>query len=137
MKAPRCVAAAGLGLLLAAFPAGAHHSFSVEYDAKKPVNFEGVVTKIEWTNPHARVYVDVTDAAGKVASWNLELASPSALARNGWSSRTLKTGDKVKVQGFEGRAANTYRVNATSIVLPSGRSLFSGSADDGSPQPNR
>jgi hypothetical protein len=138
MKAPRSVAAAaGLGFLLAAVSAGAHHSFSVEYDAKKPVSFEGVVTRIEWTNPHARVYVDVADATGKVATWNLELASPSALARNGWSSRTLKAGDKVKVQGFEGRAANTFRVNATSIVLPSGKSLFSGSADDGSPQPNR
>lgn len=137
MKAPRCVAAAGLVVLLASVPAAAHHSFSVEYDASKPVSFEGVVTRIEWTNPHARVYVDVTDTAGKVATWNLELASPSALARNGWSSRTLKVGDKVKVQGFDGRAANTYRMNATSIVLPSGRSLFSGSADDGSPQPGR
>ncbi len=134
MKASPRVLAAGLGLLLAAVPLSAHHSFSVEYDAKKPVNFEGVVTRVEWTNPHARVYVDVAEAGGAAKSWNLELASPSALARNGWSSRTLKAGDKVKVQGFEGRAANTYRVNATSIVLPSGKSLFSGSNDDGSPQ---
>ena len=134
MKATPRVLAAGLGLLLAAVPLSAHHSFSVEYDAKKPVTFDGVVTRVEWTNPHARVYVDVAEAGGAVKSWNLELASPSALARNGWSSRTLKAGDKVKVQGFEGRAANTYRVNATSIVLPSGKSLFSGSNDDGSPQ---
>ena len=132
MNATRSVLAVGLSLLLAA-PIYAHHSFSVEYDANKPVTFEGVVTKIEWTNPHARVYVDVAGTGGAVNNWNLELASPSALARNGWSSRTLKTGDKVKVSGFEGRAANTYRMNATSIVLPSGKSLFSGSADDGSP----
>ena len=137
MKPSRGVLAAGLGLLLGAAPLYAHHSFSVEYDASKPVAFEGVVTKIEWTNPHARVYVDVAEAGGAVKTWNLELASPSALARNGWSSRTLKAGDKVKVSGFEGRAANTYRVNATSIVLPSGKSLFSGSADDGSPSPGR
>jgi hypothetical protein len=63
-------------------------------------------------------------------TWNLELASPSALARNGWSSRTLKTGDRVKVEGFEGRAANTYRMNATSIVLLDGRALLAAAAED-------
>jgi hypothetical protein len=124
------ISAVILGLFLTAIPVVAHHSFSVEYDANKPVAFEGVVTKVEWTNPHARVYVDVTDGKGGVRNWNLELASPSALGRNGWSSRTLKVGDRVKVDGFEGRAINTYRLNAKSIVLPDGRSLFSGSADD-------
>jgi hypothetical protein len=73
----------------------------------------------------------VADGKGGNVNWNLELASPSALARNGWSSRSLKVGDKVKVDGFEGRAANTYRLNAKSIVLPDGRSLFSGAGDDG------
>jgi hypothetical protein len=116
-------------MLLAAVPLAAHHSFSVEYDAKKPVSFSGVVTKVEWTNPHARIYVDAADAKGEMHNWNLELASPSALARNGWSSRTLKVGDKVSVDGFEGRVENSWRVNAKSIVLPDGRSLFSG-ADD-------
>jgi hypothetical protein len=123
------VVAAVSALLVTVAPLAAHHSFSVEYDANKPVSFSGVVTRVEWTNPHARVYVDAPDARGEMHTWNLELASPSALARNGWSSRTLKVGDKVKVDGYEGRAANTYRVNAKSIVLPDGRSLFSG-ADD-------
>jgi hypothetical protein len=131
MKVKVGIVVAGFGLMCAAAPAVAHHSFSVEYDASKPVSFQGVVTKVEWTNPHARVYVDVSDGKGGVQNWNLELASPSALARNGWSSRTLKVGDRVKVDGFDGRAANTYRLNAKSIVLPDGRSLFSGSADDG------
>ena len=131
MRVYLAVFAAALGLFLSAASLVPHHSFSLEYDANKPVAFEGVVTKVEWTNPHARVYVDVTDPKGAVRNWNLELASPSALARNGWSSRTLKAGDKVKVEGFEGRAENTYRMNAKSIVLPDGRSLFSGAADDG------
>jgi hypothetical protein len=125
------IGAAILALCATAIPVSAHHSFSVEYDASKPIAFEGVVSKVEWTNPHARIYVDVTDAGGASHTWNLELASPSALARNGWSSRTLKVGDRVKVDGFEGRAANTYRMNAKSIVLPDGRSLFSGAAEDG------
>jgi hypothetical protein len=113
-------------------PLLAHHAFTVEYDANKPITLKGaVVTKIEWTNPHARVYVDAPDPKGATVNWNLELASPSALARNGWTSRTLKVGDKVTVDGFLGRAEGTNRVNAKSIITPDGKSLFSGSADDG------
>ncbi len=130
MRVQSAVMSAIAAVLAAIVPLAAHHSFSVEYDANKPVSLSGAVTRIEWTNPHARVYVDATDAKGELRNWNLELASPSALARNGWSSRTLKVGDKVKVDGFEGRAQDTYRVNAKSIVLPDGRSLFSGAADD-------
>jgi hypothetical protein len=120
---------ATVGLVFAVAPLAAHHSFSVEYDINKPVSFSGVVTKVEWTNPHARIYVDAPDAKGQMHTWNLELASPSALSRNGWSSRTLKTGDKVSVDGYEGRVENSYRVNAKSIALPDGRSLFSGVDD--------
>lgn len=131
MKAKLGILVAGLGLFCSGVPVVAHHSFALEYDPNKKVTFEGVVTKVEWTNPHARVYVDVTDAKGTVKNWNLELASTSALARNGWTSRSVKVGDKVKVEGFEGRASNTYRSNVTSMVLADGRSLFSGSATDG------
>src|SRR5581483_6711521 len=70
----------------------AHHSFAAEYDVKKPVTLKGTVTKVEWTNPHARFYIDVKDESGNVTNWNLELASPNVLVRNGWSRHTLKEG---------------------------------------------
>ena len=121
--------AAVLAVVGSGVPAAAHHAFSLEYDAAKPVKFEGVVTKVEWTNPHARIYVDVPEA-GKTVNWNLELASLSALVRNGWTRTSVKVGEKVKVEGFEGRGANTYRLNATVIMTADGRSLFSGSAGE-------
>lgn len=110
----------------------AHHSFSSEYDGTKTFKVSGVVSKVEWTNPHVRFYVDVSEADGKVVTWNMELASPSALARNGWSSRTLKVGDKVTVDGYPGKVVET-RGNARSVLLADGRSLFAGTADDSDP----
>jgi len=121
--------AGGLSILCSGGALLAHHSFSSEYDAAKTFKISGVVTKVEWTNPHVRFYVDVTDAGGKVTSWNMEVASPSALARNGWSSRTLKVGDKVTVEGYSGKVVET-RGNAKSVLLADGRSLFAGAADD-------
>lgn len=110
----------------------AHHSFSTEYEGSKTFNLKGVVSKVEWTNPHVRFYVDVVEESGKPATWNMELASPSALARNGWTSRTLKVGDQVTVQGYAAKVA-PYRGNARSVVLADGRSLFGGAADDNGP----
>jgi hypothetical protein len=110
----------------------AHHSFTTEYDGSKTFNLKGSVSKVEWTNPHVRFYVDVTDANGKVETWNMELASPSALARNGWTSRTLKVGDVVSVQGYAAKVA-PLRGNARSVVTADGRSLFGGAADDNGP----
>lgn len=113
----------------------AHHSFTTEYDGTKTFNVKGTVSKVEWTNPHARFYVDVTDASGKVATWNMELASPSALARNGWTSRTLKVGDTVTVTGYAAKVA-ANRGDAKSVLLADGRSLFGGAADDSAPGAN-
>lgn len=128
MKRTLSVVVTGLALL-GSGTALAHHSFSSEYDGEKAFKITGVVSKVEWTNPHVRFYVDVKESDGKLTSWNLELASPSALARNGWNSRTLKVGDEVTVQGYSGKAVAT-RGAARSVVVADGRSLFAGSADD-------
>lgn len=88
-------------------PALAHHSFSSEYDANKKVKLTGVVTDVAWTNPHMRVYVDVTDASGKVTNWNLELTSPNSVRRQGWGRNDLKAGDKVILEGYAGKIVET------------------------------
>jgi hypothetical protein len=88
-------------------PALAHHSFSSEYDANKKVKLSGVVTDVAWTNPHMRVYVDVTDASGKVTNWNLELTSPNSVRRQGWGRNDLKAGDKVIFEGYAGKVVET------------------------------
>lgn len=129
MKTKFGVLAAGFSLFCSAVPVVAHHSFAAEYDANKPVSLKGVVTKFEWTNPHARFYVDVTDEKGSVTNWNFELASPSALGRNGWTSRSLKVGEQVMVTGFGAKSA-AHRVNAKSVILSDGRSLFTDARDD-------
>ena len=132
MKAKLAVVATVVGLLGSSAALIAHHSFSNEYDATKTFSVKGSVSKIEWTNPHVRFYVDVTDEAGKVKTWNFELASPSALVRNGWTSRTLKVGDEIAIQGYAAKVAPN-RGNARSVVTADGRSLFAGAADDKAP----
>ena len=132
MKAKFASLAAGIGLLVSATPVLAHHSFAAEYDASKPVNFKGVVTKVEWTNPHARFYVDVKDASGKVTNWNFELASPNVLVRQGWTRRALKEGDEITVSGSMAKDG-AHLANARSVTLADGRKVFARSADDGAP----
>jgi hypothetical protein len=115
---------------LAAVPASAHHSFAAQYDASKPVTLTGTVTKVEWTNPHARFYIDVKDADGKVVNWNFELASPNYLKRAGWSSTSLKEGDEVTVEGSLARSGANM-ANARTVRLPDGSLVFARSAADG------
>jgi hypothetical protein len=115
-------------LLAAALPAAAHHSFAAEYDASKPVNLHGSVTRIEWTNPHARFYIDVKEADGSVTHWNLELASPNVLVRQGWTRNSLKIGDEITVSGSMAKDGSKM-ANARNVTLASGKRVFAGSPD--------
>jgi len=130
MRAKWSVLVAGLALLVPAVPVLAHHSFEAEYDSKKPMEIHGVVTKLEWTNPHARFYVDVKDDSGKVTNWNFELGSPNVLIRQGWHRDSLKVGDQVTVEGYMAKDG-TNLANARRVTLADGRKVFAGSNIEG------
>jgi uncharacterized protein DUF6152 len=119
------------GLMAAAVPGFAHHSFSAEYDRSKPISLKGTVTKVEWMNPHARFYVDVKDDGGKVTNWEFELGSPNGLMRSGWTRNSLKIGEVVSVNGSRAKDGSNL-VNASSVAFDDGKKVFSGvsSADD-------
>src|SRR4030095_3113393 len=95
----RVVGAVALSLQLSS-TIDAHHSFSAQYDSSKPVEMRGTGTKVEWTNPHARLYIDVRDDKGEIANWNFEMASPNILVRNGWKQNTVKIGDQITRRGY-------------------------------------
>ncbi len=125
---------ATVGLILLASPAVAHHSFAAEFDGGKRLNFEGVVTKVEWTNPHTFFFVDVKEDGGHVVNWAFETAGPNLLARLGWRRDSLKVGDRVTVIAYP--AWDGARIaSARAVVLADGHKVFAGSQVDGGPRP--
>ena len=118
--------AAGLGLMLAV-PVFAHHSFAAQYDRDKPITLVGPVTKVDWINPHARFFVDVKDANGKVINWEVELAAPAMLMRRGWTRSSLKLGESVTVSAFLAKDGSNL-ANASTVTLVDGRKVFAGSS---------
>jgi hypothetical protein len=112
--------------LLAALPLWAHHSFGAEYDANRPLNLTGVVTKVEWTNPHSHFYLEVKDSDGGVATWKLEGFPPNVLYRSGWKRNvTLKAGDTVTVTGWRARDGGEWG-HSREVTFQDGRKLYFG-----------
>lgn len=123
----------GFALLLATPPTQAHHSFSAQFDAQKPLKMTGTVTSVEWQNPHSWFYLDVKDETGAVTNWGFELASPNLLLRKGWTRTTLEVGHVVTVEGFHAHD-DSNTANARVIVLAStGKTLLGGSSQGSTP----
>ena len=127
MKKHGLIGLAILGCVVAGAPLHAHHSFAAEYDANKPVSITGTVTKLEWMNPHARFYVDVKEADGKLTHWNFELGALPVLIQQGWRRDSLKVGDVVTVEGARAKDGSTT-ANARVVKLADGRRVFAGSS---------
>ena len=113
----------------AAAAALAHHSFQAQYDADKPIELTGTVTELQWTNPHARLYIDVKGEDGTVVNWDLELGPPTTLMRQGWRRDSLQPGTVVTVSGFLSRDEE-HLANARTVKLSDGRQVFAGSSFD-------
>ena len=131
-----CFILAAIGLVVTTVPMNAHHAFSAEFDAKTPVKLRGVVTKMEWINPHSWIHIDVKDPNGKVTPWMVEGGAPNALLRRGFTKNSLPVGTEVLIEGYQAKDGS-MRANGRDITLPDGKKLFVGSSGTGAPSDGR
>ncbi len=132
MRAKVAVVLAVGGVVLAAVPLWAHHAFSAEFDANRPIRLEGTVTTMEWINPHAWIHLDVTKPDGTVESWMIEGGTPNTLFRRGFTKDSLLPGTEVIVEGFQAKDGS-LKGNGRDVTLPGGEKLFLGSSGTGAP----
>jgi hypothetical protein len=118
---------------LCAWPVMAHHSFAAEFDASQTITLKGIVTRVDWTNPHVWFYINVKDEAGTVTRWGLEMGAPHQLQTRGWLRESMKIGDEVTVQGSLARDG-TKRANARTVTTSDGRKLGAASSEGNPPQ---
>jgi hypothetical protein len=126
------VSITALSVVFAAVPLTAHHAFTAEFDAQQPITLHGTVTKVEWTNPHAWINLDVKGEDGQVVAWRVEAGAPNALLRRGFTKNYLPPGAEIVVQGFKAKDGSN-RANGSNVTTPDGKKLFLGSSGTGSP----
>src|SRR5262245_11317035 len=127
MRKTGFVGAVATVLLSVAIPALAHHAFSAEFDQAKPLKVSGEISKVEWVNPHAWIFINAKEPDGKVTGWRFEMGAPNALLRAGWSKSDIKVGTAVTISGFQARSGGPVG-NAFQVRLPDGRDLFAASS---------
>src|ERR1043166_3857940 len=133
MRTKLAITIAGALLISAAAPVrAAHHAFAAEFDAKQPVKFKGVVTKMEWTNPHVWIHLDVKQPDGTIEKWSVEAGTPNVLFRRGFTKQALLPGTEIVVDGYRSKDGSR-RANGRDLTLPDGRTLFLGSSGTGAP----